>query len=148
MASETHSKLAACKGVQLHDPLCVNRSGLEFGVAVSDIRRTDVSCPRCKARMDEVARIAPLQKAAGWEHTRAPHVDIRRAKYCRLAGAPARTNNRMPLKMRDQSVSSIFAQAFHCFQLASNSAFAASSVATWFEMRRLSGLLGQNRDQN
>jgi hypothetical protein len=37
---------------------------------------------------------------------------------------------------------------FHCFQLASNSAFAASSVATWFEMRRLSGLLGQNRDQN
>ena len=65
MASETHSKLAACKGVQLHDPLCVNRSGLEFGVAVSDIRRTDVSCPRCKARMDEVARIAPLQKAAG-----------------------------------------------------------------------------------
>jgi hypothetical protein len=38
---------------------------LNFGVAVSAIRRTDVSCPRCKARMDEVARIAPLQKAAG-----------------------------------------------------------------------------------
>ena len=30
-----------------------------------------------------------------------------------------------------QAISSIPAHAFHCFQLASNSALASSSVATW-----------------
>ena len=38
--------------------------------------------------------------------------------------------------------SSIPAHAFHCFQLASNSAFAASNVATWFDVRMVPGLLG------
>jgi hypothetical protein len=38
--------------------------------------------------------------------------------------------------------SSIPAHAFHCFQLASNSALASSSVATRLEMRMLAALLG------
>jgi transposase-like protein len=63
MAMETYSKLAACKGERLQDSVCVTRS--VWHIAVSDIRRTDVSCPKCKARMDEVARIAPLKKSAG-----------------------------------------------------------------------------------
>ena len=44
--------------------------------------------------------------------------------------------------------SSSFAHAFHCFQLASNSALASSSVATWFEVRIAPGLLGACSAQN
>ena len=44
--------------------------------------------------------------------------------------------------------SSIPAHAFHCFQLASNSALASSSVATWFEVRISPGLLGACSAQN
>jgi hypothetical protein len=40
------------------------------------------------------------------------------------------------------------AHAFHCFQLASNSALASSSVATWFDVRMLPGLLGACSAQN
>ena len=45
-------------------------------------------------------------------------------------------------------ISSIFAQAFHRFQLASNSALASSIVATWFEVRISPGLLGACSAQN
>ena len=43
---------------------------------------------------------------------------------------------------RQRSLLQPRAHAFHCFQLASNSALASSSVATWFDMRMLPGLLG------
>ena len=41
-----------------------------------------------------------------------------------------------------QAISSIPAHAFHCFQLASNSALAWSSVAARLSVRRVPGLLG------
>ena len=32
---------------------------------MSDIRRSGLSCPKCRAKLDEVARIAPLPKGDG-----------------------------------------------------------------------------------
>src|SRR3954468_16994336 len=63
-----------------------------------------------------------------------------------VVGLSSRNDPKAPVRVRlahtvnsircENHSSSIFAHGFNCFQLASNSALAASSVATWLAIRR------------
>jgi hypothetical protein len=69
-------------------------------------------------------------------------------KWRHMADHLEKTHCRPPQLAASSLCPLSFAHASHCRQLASNSLFAASSVATRLSVRRLSGLLGKCNAQN